>query len=1064
MSLGVLFLSCGGPDLSENVAREYENLPPKLDFNQHIKPILSDKCFICHGPDKAKIKAGLQLHAPEKAYAELPDSPGTYAVVPGNPGNSEMIARILTEDPELVMPAPDSHLTLSDREKALLVKWIEDGAEYKDHWAFLEPKKQLVPDVVQKDKVGNAIDNFVLARLEQERLEPAARADKETLLRRVSFDLTGLPPTTEELDAFVTDNGPDAYEKQVDRLLASPHYGEQMALGWMDLSRYADTHGYSVDRYRDMSPWRDWVIETFNKNMPYDTFVTWQLAGDLMESPTREMKLATAFNRIHPQNMEGGIVNEEFLIEYAVDRASTVGQAFMGLTVACARCHDHKYDPISHKDFYEMTSFFNNLSESGQISWNSAMPVPTMLLTTEEEDQMIVYMNGLLKEAEKEVKNVEKGVVSIDFERWLENKGHKKALRNEPNDQLVAYYTLDGGNLTDKLHSQNKGAMKRESREGQKINLVKGKKGDGIMFDGDTWLDLKKTGVYGRNDKFSINLWANIPKNLKDGNIFHKGDGAILYNWRGYHLKIVDGKLEIMLAHTAPDNTITELANEGFPRDEWISLAMTYDGSSKADGLKLYVNGKEVETTVKSDNLFKDILFGRSPEPGLQFGARYRGKGIKGAVVDEIKVFEKELSAVEVMQLAENKEVNTLAEKVASTLSKKEWEMLERFYLGTVTNKLDSPNKKLADLRKAYVDSVENIKEIMVMKETPEPVQAYLLDRGVYDARAEEVFPDTPEAMLPMPEEYPKNRLGFAKWLFLEEHPLTARVAVNRFWQHYFGKGLVKTSEDFGNQGEMPSHPALLDWLANYFRESGWDMKALQKMIVMSNTYQQSSVADAALMDKDVENILLARGPSKRLSGEMLRDNALVASGLLNDTIGGESVKPYQPNGLWKVNGSHYHEDQGDKLYRRSMYTVWKRSVPHPTLATFDAPDRSICTIRRQETNTPLQALVLLNDPTYIEAARVLGKNMLSYKDPAKGISMVFRQLTGRKIKKEELTALLDLKKEEYEEFKNFPEKTKGWLNTGEFRISSDDDGALVAANAVVASTIMNADATITKR
>lgn len=1060
--VSIFFLSCGGPDLPEKVALAYENLPRQLDFNQHIKPILSDKCFICHGPDKAEVKAGLQLHAADKAYAELPDSPGNYAIVPGNPGKSEMVDRILTEDSNIIMPKPESHLTLTDREKAMLVKWIEDGAEYKDHWAFIPPEEHEVPKV--DEEAANPIDNFIFARLQEEKLSPSPRADKEILLRRLSFDLTGLPPTAEELDAFLSDDSHDAYEKQVNRLLASPHYGEQMALGWMDLSRYADTHGYSVDRYRNMSPWRDWVIKAFNENMPYNTFVTWQLAGDLMEKPTREMKLATAFNRIHPQNMEGGIVNEEFLIEYAVDRASTVGEAFMGLTVACARCHDHKYDPISHKNFYEMTSFFNNLNESGQISWNDAMPVPNMLLTTEEENQMIAYMNDLLKEAENEVESTKKSIVATDFEGWLKSNEHQKALKQVPTDQLVAYYTLDAGNLTDKFHPGHKGTMKRESREGQEINLVKGKKGDGIILDGDTWLDLKQTGVYGRNDKFSISLWAYIPKELKDGNIFHKGDGAILYNWRGYHLKIVNNRLEIMMAHTAPDNTITELTNDEFPRDRWVSFTMTYDGSSKADGLKLYIDGKEAATTVKFDNLYKDILFRRSSEPGLQLGARYRGKGIKGAVVDEIRVFEKELSALEAMQLAENNEVNALAEKVAAVLSPEEKKMLEAFYLGTMSHKIDRPNGKLARLRKAYVDSVENIQEIMVMKETPEPVQAYLLDRGVYDARAEEVFPKTPEAILPMPEYLPKNRLGFAKWLFLKDHPLTARVAVNRIWQHYFGKGLVKTSEDFGNQGEMPSHPALLDWLAIRFIETDWDMKSIQKMIVMSNTYQQSSIANEELMQKDVENRLLARGPSKRLTGEMLRDNALVASGLLNDTIGGESVKPYQPNGLWKVNGAEYKEDEGDKLYRRSMYTIWKRSVPHPTIATFDAPDRSICTVRRQETNTPLQALVLLNDPTYIEAARVLGEHMTKFQDPGKGISNAFRRLTGRKIKKEELQALLELKNEEYENFKSNPQKAHGWLNTGEFRIASDDDGALVAANAVVASTIMNADATITKR
>ncbi|GLR16425.1 DUF1553 domain-containing protein [Portibacter lacus] len=1060
----LLHFSCSGPEISEEVASAYEDLPKHIDFNQHIKPILSDKCFICHGPDNAKIKAGLQLHTAEKGYAELKDSPGKYAIVPGNIRKSELITRILSDDAELIMPDPESNLTLTNKEKALLIKWIKDGAEYQDHWAFIPPKKYKIPEVQHNSDVVNPIDNFVIERLESENLEPAARADKELMLRRLSLDITGLPPTLAEIEEFVNDEHPDAYEKQVDRLLSSDHYGEQMATGWLDLSRFADTHGYSVDRYRDMSPWRDWVIKAFNENKPYDTFVTWQLAGDLLENPSKEMRIATAFNRLHPQNMEGGIVNEEFIIEYAVDRASTVGLAFMGLTVGCARCHDHKYDPISHKNFYEMTSFFNNLNESGQISWNSAMPVPTMLLTTEEEDEMIAYIESLVEDAEeKSVKSAEQ-VLESKFSNWLESKSYMKTLTVLPTDSLAAYFKLDDGNLKDHLHPDHEGIMKRESGTGQLTLIADGKFGDGVKFDGDTWIDLPKTGVFGRNERFSISVWANIPSAIKNGNIFHKGDGSILYNWRGYHLKIVDNQLEILLAHTAPGNSITEITKKEFPRDQWVHFAFTYDGSSKASGLKLYVDGEEMETEVKVDRLYKDILFRRSNEPSLQFGARWRGKGIKGGIIDEVKVYNKELTTLEIRLLSEHKSVIDITKKVPSELNDEEKKLLKDYYVGAVSKEVAKSYDELVKQRKSLVDSVENIQELMVMEETPEPVQAYLLDRGVYDARTIKVFPNTPEAIMPMPEEYPKNRLGFAQWLFDKDHPLTARVAVNRFWQNYFGRGLVKTSEDFGNQGEMPSHPELLDWLALHFIESGWDMKALQKMIVMSNTYRQESLASQEMLERDEDNILLARGPSQRLSGEMLRDNVLLASGLLNDTIGGKSVKPYQPAGLWKVNGAAYQEDKGEDLYRRSMYTIWKRSVPHPTIATFDAPDRSYCTILRQETNTPLQALVLLNDPTYIEAARVLGVQMLSEKDPLEGITKVFRKLTGRLPLTAELDGLNALYQEEYNMIAENPKKADGWLNSGQFRISSEEDRIRVAANAVVASTIMNTDAMITKR
>lgn len=1057
-------VSCNRPNLPETVLAEYEKLPEYIDFNKDIKPILSDKCFICHGPDKAKIKAGLQLHSPETAFNELKESPGKYALTPGNLNESEVFHRIVSMDPNYVMPEPDSHLSLSEYEKAALIKWIEQGAEYKDHWAFIKPEEHEVPKIHDENLASNPIDNFVISRLDKEGLKPTPVEGKEVILRRLSLDLTGLPPTLEELDNFLNDSSAQAYEKQVDRLLSSQHYGEQMALDWMDLSRFADTHGYSVDRYRDMSPWRDWVIKSFNENMSYDQFLTWQLAGDLMENPSREMILATAFNRIHPQNMEGGIINEEFLVEYAIDRTSTAGQAFMGLTVACARCHDHKYDPISHKEFYEMTSYFNNVNESGQISYNDAMPVPTLMLTTKEQDDLFLYMKGLITQTENDIEKVESTEVAHDFEEWFKHAKYKEGLKRNVSNELVAYYNLEDKRLTNNLDQEKKGTVKVETAENLPVNLVDGKHGKGLLFDGDAWLDLKGVGVFGRNDAFSISVWANIPADIKDGNIFHKGIGSIFNNWRGYHLKVVENRLEIMMAHTAPDNAIIKLSKNEFPRDQWVHFTMTYDGSSKAHGFKLYMNGKEVETILKNDNLYKDILFNIEREPGLQLGARYRGKGIKGAVLDEIKVFERELSAIDVMILAENSSIDSIASKAPKDISAKEKDMLKLYFTHSVSKKAKNSYAKLAALRKKYVDSIEKVQEVMVMKETPEPVQSYILDRGVYSEKREKVYPNTPTSILPMPKEYPKNRLGLAKWLMHDDHPLTARVAVNRFWQHYFGIGLVKTSEDFGNQGEMPSHPELLDWLALYFKDSGWDVKGLQKLIVMSNTYRQSSLTNENLMAKDIENRLLARGPSKRLTGEMLRDNVLASSGLLNRTIGGESVSPYQPEGLWLVNGARYQVDSGNKLYRRSIYTIWKRSVPHPTLATFDSPARDYCTIRRQETNTPLQALVLLNDPTYIEAARVLGKEIVSYPNVEKGISTVFRKLTGRTIKSTELQLLLELQKEEYLKFIKNGDKTKGWLNTGEFKLSKEDDGSKIAANAVVVSTIINMDAFITKR
>ena len=1065
-----ILISCG-PDMPTSVEKAYEKLPGQIDFNQHVKPILSDKCFICHGPDKAKVKAGLQLHLPELAYSESPNSPGIYAIDPGNPANSEMIDRILTEDPARIMPVPSSHLLLSDYEKAMLVKWIEEGAEYKDHWAFLPPEEQKLPTVKLTEKVINPIDNFILAKLEKENLRPAEMADKEILLRRLSFDLTGLPPTLNEIENFVNDSSLGAYEKQVDRLLASPHYGEQMTLDWMDLSRYADTHGYTVDRYRDVSVWRDWVIKSFNENMPYDRFIRWQLAGDMMPNASKEQVLATTFNRLHPQNLEGGIIDEEFRSEYVSDRTNVVSEGFMGLTMACAKCHDHKYDPISQKNYFEMYSFFNNVNESGQISWDWSMPVPNMLLPTQEQEDFMSYVDNLIDEKEKEVSEVVRGE-SAEAKDWIASELYKNTDTNLMPSNLIGKIDFKNGSIDNLVSPYQKGEMKQQFAARQKAVFTEGYTDKGLMLDGDTWLDMGDLGIFRRNEPFSVGIQVFIPQDLENGVVFHKHHSTQLYSYRGYHLSLHDNKIEVLLAHVWPDNAIVERTLNDIPKNQWVQLTMTYDGSSKASGLKVYMDGKEQKTMVINDNLYKDIIFGKQevdgfPKPGeagLQIGAIWRGKGIGGANVDDILVFNKELSGLEVAQVAKPEILKTMLAKPKDKLSDDEMKSLEHYFLSTKSKAYQSSLAELQKVRKRQADSMERVETIMVMKEMENPRETYVLERGQYDVYGERVYPNTPERIFAYPDSLPKNRLGLAQWVTSRKNPLTARVAVNRYWQNMFGTGIVRTVEDFGNQGELPSHPALLDWLAIRFMKSGWDVKALLKLMVMSNTYRQSSKASDELLTKDKKNRLLARGPSKRLTGEMLRNNALMASGLMNAKIGGPSVKPYQPEGLWKINGAAYEEDEGDKLYRKSMYTIWKRTVPNPTIATFDAPERSFCAVRRQETNTPLQALVMLNDPTYVETSRVLGNSMLQYSDPETGISVVFQKLTGRTIKENELELLVALQEEEYKKFKANRAKTEGWLNTGAFRIKAADDAALVAANAVVASTIMNSDATIMKR
>ena len=854
----IFFLTSCGTDLPEEIKIGYEKLPEKIDFNQHVKPILSDKCFICHGPDQAKVKAELQLHLPELAYAELKESPGKFAIKPGNLKKSEVFHRILSDDPNVVMPEPDSHLTLSDHEKALLIKWIDEGAEYRDHWAFLPPEKQEPPEVELADKVANPIDNFILAKLEEEGLVPNETADKETILRRLSFDLTGLPPTLEEIEAFAKDDSPNAYEKQVDRLLASPHFAEQLTLDWMDLSRYADTHGYTVDRYRDVSPYRDWVIKAFDNNMPYDEFIRWQLAGDMMENPTKEQILATTFNRLHPQNLEGGIVDEEFRSEYVADRTNVLSEAFLGLTMACAKCHDHKYDPISQKNYYEMYSFFNNVNESGQIPWDWSMPVPNMQLPTTEQEKFLAYVDGLIEEKEQSVAKIAVSE-SEKSEDWIVSEGYKKINAKAVPSNLVAKVDFKNGSLNNALNPSQKGKMDRQFAPKQFAKIVDGYTGKGLELDGDAWLDLNPIGIFKRNEPFSIGIRIKIPEDLETGVIFHKNYGTRLHSYRGYHLALKENKLEAILAHVWPDNAIVELSAKEVPKNQWVQLTLTYDGSSKAAGVKIFMDGEELKTEIKVDNLYKDIIFNNYEdfiyqhpiEPGLQIGARWRGKGIGGAVVDDVLVFNKELSPLEVGQISNSEEIESLLAKNKDELNTAEKELLQDYFLSTRSKSYHQSLAALKKVREIQVDSAERVQEIMVMKEMDEPRQSFVLERGLYDQYGEQVYPNTPEKIFAFPDSLEKNRLGLAKWVTSKDNPLFARVTVNRYWKNIFGTGIVRTVEDFGNQGELPSHPALLDWLAIEFMESGWDVKALHKLLVMSNTYRQSSLASEELMERD---------------------------------------------------------------------------------------------------------------------------------------------------------------------------------------------------------------------
>lgn len=1059
-----LFFSCQ-PDLPDVIAKAYDQLPEQIDYNLHVKPILSDKCFACHGPDKAKQEAGLRLDLAATAFASLPESPGKQAIDPGNLQQSELFHRILSDDPDLQMPTPQSNLRLSPEEKAILIKWIQQGAQYKPHWAFVAPQKPRLPTTNNKDWVKTPIDAFILHTLEEKKLQPSPAATKELLLRRLSLDLTGLPPTTAETDAFLQDKSAQAYEKQVDRLLQSPHFGEKMAVDWLDLARFADSHGYTVDGLRDMSPYRDWVIRAFNQNMPHNQFIEWQLAGDLLPNPSRDMKIATAFNRLHPQNLEGGIIEEEFQTEYVVDRVNTTGTAFLGLTISCARCHDHKYDPISQKNFYEFYSFFNNVQEAGQISFDLAMPSPSILLTTDEQQRVLDIIKDSIHRQAQKIEQVKKASLT-EAEKWInENRFHALSQSSVPVSGLQAFLNFDQGNLQS-TYRAFKATMRRDLSyaPGDPPKFSQAPTGKALLLNGDEWLDLTPVGSFRRADPFTISIRCKIPADFKEGVIFHKAIAERLFNYRGYHLYFKEDRFEMGLSYAAPSNAITKKSKQPIPREEWIQLTMTYDGSARAEGMQLYLNGRPMEMDITMDQLNKDIVPPWNPRLGLQVGAWDRGLGFKNGQVDDLLVYNRVLTAVELKLLSGDPLCKKTLQKPASELSSAEKNELIQYFLETQVTSIHKEESTLQEIRQRLADSLTSIPELMVMQEAPSPKKSYLLERGQYDAKKDEVFPNTPSAIFPFPAGLPKNRLGLAKWITDPKHPLTARVAVNRYWQQIFGKGLVSTSEDFGSQGSLPTHPELLDWLAVEFIESGWDLKKLIKGMVLSAAYQQQSLPDAVAMEKDPENRWYSHAFATRLTAEMLRDNALAASGLLQDQIGGKSVKPYQPPGLWEINNTSYQPDTGLAVYRRSLYMLIKRSVPHPTLATFDAGDRSSCVVRRQSTNTPLQALVTLNDPIYVEACKVMGEQMCRVNNPGSAIDMIFRRLTGRLPDAKEKTMLLEARTRQLALFEKNIGKAKGWLSAGQYKIDPQLKQSELAANAVIASLILNSDATITKR
>ena len=989
-----------------------------VEFNRDIRPILSDKCYTCHGPDAANRKTKLRFDTESGAKQDLG---GRFAIVPGVPDKSEMIRRITATVPAMRMPPVWSQYRLSEREIELTQRWILQGAKWEKHWAFIPPKRPPLPQVAHQDWPRNSIDNFVLARLEREGLAPSPEADRARLIRRVTLDLTGLPPTPAEVDAFLNDASPAAYEKLVDRLLASPRYGERMAARWLDAARYADTNGYQTDGERSMWRWRDWVIDAFNRNMPFNQFTVEQIAGDMLPNATLSQKIATGFNRNHRGNGEGGIIPEEYAIEYVVDRVDTTATVWLGLTLGCARCHDHKYDPFTQKEFYQVFAYFNNVPESGK-AWKYGNSPPVVQAPTPTQQSELAALETRLAAAETAFAELKPELERAQAE-WEKSDARSAQVDWTITRGMVAQRRLAGRN----------------------------------SFDGKRSVEVGVVAPFGFYDKFTLSAW--IRPTAPTGAIITRAEDVA--EGEGYGLYLKDGKLQANLVKRWLDDALRVQTERTLELNQWHHVLMTYNGSRIADGIKIYVDGEPQKLKINLNDLNQSFETSEPLRVGAGGGQENRFQG----QMRDARVFKVELTPDEAAVAATDTPVNAIAQIPAEKRTRAQSDKIRLYFLEReAPPHIQSAWSELITLREQKQRLIESFPTVMVMQERATPRDTFVLIRGAYDRQGEKVRPGLPSVLPTLPAGTPNNRLGFAKWLVDPANPLTARVIVNRFWQMYFGVGLVKTVEDFGSQGEWPANLELLDWLAAEFMRTGWDVKAMQKLIVSSAAYRQSSKVTPELFERDPENRLLARGPRFRLPAEMIRDQALAVSGLLVEKVGGPSVKPYQPAGLWKeLGGGDYQQDTGEGLYRRSLYTFWKRAVPPPSMINFDAAGREACTVRETRTNTPLQALDLMNDPAYVEAARALAERMIREGGATaeSRVSFAFRLATARRPRAAELAILLESFHRSLDRFRTDLPAAIKLASEAESDAKLDVNDR--AAYASVASLILNLDETVTK-
>ena len=1080
-SAGLAWLAIGASLLSAVSLRAED----RLEYNRDVRPILADKCFACHGPDSASRKADLRLDQRDAAVT-------AGALVPGKPDESELLRRIVSADEAEVMPPPETKKMLSEAERQVLRRWIAEGAEYQLHWSFLTPQRPPVPDVSKwaDGRFANwpqqPLDAFILERIIGAGLEPAPEADKSTLARRASLDLTGLPPAPELVAAFLADESPAAYEKLVDHLLASQAWGEHRGRYWLDYARYADTHGIHFDNFREMWSYREWVIGALNRNMPFDQFTIENLAGDLLPNASLEQQIGSGFNRCNMTTNEGGIIDEEYAVLYARDRTETTAQVWLGLTAGCAVCHSHKFDPLSQKEFYQLSAFFNNTTQ--RVRDGNVKDTPPIIVVPKESDRVRWgELPGLITKTQQEIA-ARREAARPDFTAWLANVRPEQLAINPQDETLVLHAELKQAPAEPAKPAESAAAKTEEKPETKPATppvvttpvLVAGQVREVSLSEKASWregphgkaglqvsgsaLELADAGDFEADQAWSCAAWVHVPANDGHGAIAARMDTGAAF--QGWDFWLQRRQIGMHIISAWPEKGLKVVAKAQVPADRWVHVAVSYDGSSKASGVKVYYDGEPQATNVENDKLSGSI---RTAVP-FRIGQRSSSDLFQGGLHD-LRIYRRELNPAEIRKLAQQSRLIELVMKDAATRSQKETDELYAFWLGEFDSTSQMLNTSLAALQREQSDIQARGTIAHVMAEKDTPAMAYILFRGEYDQRRDEVKPDTPAIFPAFPADLPRNRLGFARWLLLPDHPLTARVTVNRFWQEVFGTGIVKSAGDFGVSGQLPSHPELLDWLAIDFRESGWDVKRLFKMIVMSATYRQAALITPEKRERDPENRLLARGPRFRMDAEMVRDYALSASGLLVNTIGGPSVKPYQPDGVWEAiamnvsNTRSYVRDSGNNLYRRSLYTFVKRMAPPASLELFNAPNRELCIVQRERTNTPLQALVTLNDVQYVEAARHLAQLALQQGGATfEGrLQVVSQRLLGRDFRPNEQAIIRASFDQLAAHYQGHPEEAKALISFGESKADPQLDPVTLAAWTMLNNQLLNLDEVLNK-